>query len=66
MINDELYRTDPEYRRVADELVRLKQELGALRAAYANAVNDQQRMMAELKERGGWDDDPGRGGSGGT
>lgn len=62
---DELYRISPEYRRLADELFRTKQEYGALRAAYHNAINDQARMKAALNERGGWNDDPGRGGSGG-
>ena len=66
-----LYTVSPEYRRCVDELVRLKQEHGALEAAYRNALGDQRRLKAHVLAANEYlgkcvRDDPGVGGSGGA
>jgi hypothetical protein len=71
VVDNDLYRDCPAYRVLADELFRLQQAYGALAAAYANALNDQQRMRDDVQHtlnhlRTMLRDDPGIGGSGGA
>lgn len=77
-IDLDLYRISPAYRSLADELHHLNSEVGALRAAYGNAISDQRRIKDGYctamdaiaghiqRLRAMLRDDPGRGGSGGT
>lgn len=77
-IDLDLYRISPAYRSLADELHRLNSEVGALRAAYGNAISDQRRSSAAFytaidaiaehvrRCKALLRDDPGRGGSGGA
>ena len=46
MVTLDLYQISPTYRALADELHRLQSELGALRAAYDEALAEQQRAKA--------------------
>lgn len=62
-MDQHLYETCMEYRRVVDELHTVRMKLGAVEAAYRNCISDQCRMKAVLGDA--WQDDPGRGGSGG-
>lgn len=78
MIDPDLYLISPAYRRIADAWHRAQERLGAVEAAYQNALNDQQRALQRTRNliecievtvdsfRLAQRDDPGRGGSGGT
>jgi hypothetical protein len=78
MHNDVLYQVSPEYRRAIDQLIQTRSRLGALEAAYQNALGERQRAKSDLRELARaveelvgryaviGRDDPGRGGSGGA
>jgi phage regulator Rha-like protein len=45
----QLLSVSPAYRQLVDRFRKLEHEHGALKAAYANAINDQARVKGELK-----------------